>query len=431
MAINKVIFNNTTLVDITSDTVSSSSLLSNITATASDGNKISGSYPGPSGSITLSSNGQGINISQYATVNVSAQMADFENPIIDRTLAPAYYNSEVDHLYNNAFAGCSGLLSVDFPNVSEIGGSCFNTCDNLEFANFPKLNAVDQYGFYCCYKLSSINAPNLEYINAFAFANTGLVSISFPHCKYIGQSAFYATSSLNITQLTSSELPAVTYIGASAFYGKNTISFIDLPTVKQIMVSAFASCTNLESASFQNIEYIGTQAFANCNKLTNLNISNVVALGNSAFLLAGSYITSLSLSKLISVGQAVFSGALSLTYFRANIIKSANSTLFSSCANLSTIRLDAIEDLNYSYIFRGCSRLLSLYLLGSRIPPLNSTAFTSTPMSTYTTYTNGEYGKIYVRASLYDSWLTTTNWTLYSARIVSLTDAEIEALDQS
>ena len=82
-----------------------------------------------------------------------------------------------------------------------------------------------------------------------------------------------------------------------------------------------------------------------------------------------------------------------------------------------------------SSAFNHCHNLLSLYLLGSSIPTLsNINAFGNTPISTYTTSTGGVYGSIFVPESLYSNYIAATRWSTYSARIVSLTDAQIVAL---
>ena len=72
--------------------------------------------------------------------------------------------------------------------------------------------------------------------------------------------------------------------------------------------------------------------------------------------------------------------------------------------------------------------LESLYLLGSGVKALrNTTVFTSTPISTYTT-SLGHNGSIFVPASLLTSYKAAANWSVYSARFVGLTDAEVSAI---
>jgi len=85
-----------------------------------------------------------------------------------------------------------------------------------------------------------------------------------------------------------------------------------------------------------------------------------------------------------------------------------------------------------STTFRSCYNLLSIYLLNSYVMKLGATnAFNSTPISNYTTSTGGVNGSIYVPESLYSTYRTATNWTTFAARFVSLTDAQIAALDFS
>ena len=63
-----------------------------------------------------------------------------------------------------------------------------------------------------------------------------------------------------------------------------------------------------------------------------------------------------------------------------------------------------------SNAFRGCYTLLSLYLSGSEVCFLrNSNAFSGTPIAGYTESTSGVYGSIYVPASLYSSYIASTN----------------------
>lgn len=50
----------------------------------------------------------------------------------------------------------------------------------------------------------------------------------------------------------------------------------------------------------------------------------------------------------------------------------------------------------------------------------NINAFSSTPISGYTSSTGGVYGSIYVPASLLASYKAATNWVNYSDRIVGV-----------
>ncbi len=150
---------------------------------------------------------------------------------------------------------------------------------------------------------------------------------------------------------------------------------------------------------------VGTQAFANCTHLVDINMPLCTSLSTSAFN---------GCKKLVSVDLPA--------------CEYISGYAFGYCESLATISFPKCSLISTG-AFIYCLNLLSAYFLGSSVPSMPlSTAFASTPISNYTTSTGGVYGSIYVRASLYDAFISATNWTLYSSRIVSLTDAEIEAL---
>ena len=63
------------------------------------------------------------------------------------------------------------------------------------------------------------------------------------------------------------------------------------------------------------------------------------------------------------------------------------------------------------------------------MPTLASTdVFSSTPIWNYTTSTGGEYGSIFVKASMLSAFQTATNWSVFGAHMVGLTDEQIAAL---
>ena len=137
-----------------------------------------------------------------------------------------------------------------------------------------------------------------------------------------------------------------------------------------IMESTFFS-TNLKTASFPAVTDIGSNAFANCLSLTTISFPAATSIGDSAF------------NDCIALMSASFPAA---------------TTIGSSA-------------------FAYCTKLTSLNLVGvSRVPTLGNSAFASTPIGGYA----GQYGSVYVPASLYNSFLTATNWSSISSRIVSV-----------
>ena len=126
---------------------------------------------------------------------------------------------------------------------------------------------------------------------------------------------------------------------------------------------AFYSCYNLQLVNLPNCSYIGDNAFYWCNNLSSVNLPNCSYIGSSAF---------------------------------------------EGCSNIQSINLP-----NCSYIgdnaFYICSNLTNLTITYSSVPTLGNSAFYSC-----------NYLSIYVPSSLYNSYITATNWAYYSSRIVSI-----------
>jgi len=121
-----------------------------------------------------------------------------------------------------------------------------------------------------------------------------------------------------------------------------------------------------------------------------------------------------------------FANCYSLASINIPNASKIGSCAFSSCTGLVWASFPKCSSF-YSSAFYGCAKLESLYLFCYSIPNLAINAFYATPLSS-SKYL-GHFGSIYVRESLYSSYITATNWRYYSSRIVSMTDEEIAALD--
>ena len=317
----------------------------------------------------------------------------FENAL---TIGSNAFRSETRGGYTSYSSG----YNFYFPNCSIVGSSAFKYVDKCTGVYGSSVTLLNQYCFAACRNLIEVNFPSCISIGGYAFNNCqSLISYSFPHCSYIGNSAFYRT------RFTSANFPSCSYIGNNAFEYCEKLIIADFPRCEIIGSSAFYNCFSLTTISFPICSSIGGYAFQYCSSLNSVLISNCSYIGNDAFR-GCKNLTSINFSKC--------------TYISDNA--------FAYCHALTTISLISCSYFG-DYAFRNCCNLLSVYLLGSSIPTLYDTdVFYSTPISNYTTSTGGVRGSIFVRASLYNDFITARYWSYYSSCIVSLTDEQIVAL---
>ena len=186
----------------------------------------------------------------------------------------------------------------------------------------------------------------------------------------------------------------------SAFGYCYSLKSINLPNItsKSIPYAAFYCCSSLSEVYFSNLySTIGTYAFYSCSSLVNVSLPLCTQLGVTAFGYCYS-LTNINLPSCLTI----------------------SNNAFGYCTNLSFVKLPLCSSLG-GYVFDGCYHLLSIYLTNSILCTLSSsTTFNMTPISSYTTATGGIHGSIFVPRSLYDSYITATNWVTYSDRITSL-----------
>lgn len=399
MAISKIILNGVTQMDVTQDTVTADKLLSSYTATKNDGTKISGAYEPP-------------------VINTQSKSATPSETV--QTILPdnGYYLSQVNvNAIPSAYIIPSGTLSIssngtydvasyESAEVSVSGGG-IDVEDEIVMRTISgvyennSISTIGVYAFYACYKLTEVHASNCSRISTYAFYScTSLTNADFPSCQSIGGTAFF-----NCWNLKDINFPICSVVSSTAFCNCSDLTSITFPSCSTIGSSAFRSCAKLTSAVFPVCSHIGSYAFASCSSLTFVGFP------------VCSYI-----------GATAFASCSSLTTANFPACKSIMNSAFQGCQRLTTISFPVCSSIASS-VFMTCLRLLSAYFLGTSVPAVtNSNFFSSTPIAGYTDYTDGVLGSIFVKESMLTAFQTATNWSPYSARMVGLTDAEIEAL---
>ena len=320
-----------------------------------------------------------------------------------------------------AFISNYGIRYVDCPEVTYLGSSAFTECRYMTSVSFPKLSSIQSNTFQYCFSLTTVDFSNVTSIGYSAFYNcSSLTTVSFPNATSISTGAFMSCGSLRVASF-----PKVTNIEWMAFSGCSHLETISFPNAIYLSRNAFYGCYLLSAAVFPNVSNIGSAAFYNCSSLTTANFPNATYINANAFCNCSKLI-SISFPNVSIICSSAFSQCFALPEISFPKVENISQLTFAQCYSLSKAIFQ-----NLSYIgnsaFYSCYNLISLYLLGGSVCSLPGlSTFYSTPISTYTTSTGGVYGSIFVPQSLYTSYITSTNWSRFSSRFVSLTDTEIE-----
>lgn len=344
------------------------------------------------------------------------------------------YAPRVSQIRESAFYNCRALNYVEMPALSDMSSYAFWHCEQLTSVSFPKLSRVLIWGFAYCYNLSDLYMPNVGWIWAYAFAGcsslTTINVIGSNNSSIVTDGGWQFSGCVGLTEVVTSKFSYITW---GMFNGCNNLSLISIDKASYISSSAFSGLASgignrtlyfpsvyclQGSAIFLNtygISRITSYEFPLLSDIWSYALTSIPDLEyvdlpicshlTYAYILMGN--EKLSTIKLLSLSSVIGTTFASISY--------TNTFILSNCSLFSGIG------------FKGNYNLLSLYLLGSSICKLsNASFFSSTPISNYTTSTGGVYGSVFVAESLYAGYVSSTNWTTYSARLSSLTDAQIQ-----
>ncbi len=384
-------------------------------------------------------------------------LAEFSsNTMLNEVFAPG-----ITAISGSAFYGCTKLSSVYMPNVRELNGFAFNLCSSLAEVSFPNVSRFYNAVFGKCTNLKTVYCPKATYFYGAAFANTGISNLDFITASWITSNSpsfprlegNVFGSCLNLSVAYTSIVTLISGVGTfasctnleiasfpnvygslgnySAFTHCEKLSFVSFPLIDTIESYTFDYCYLLSDIYFGACSLIKSYAFRYCSALSRITSEEfpaVTEIQSMAFaqVASGYGVEYVDLPTLTSLSSQAFNGCQNLSFIKLLALKNILAGCFyGSVYNLQTAIFSQVSVINTN-AFNTCYNLLSLYLLGSsRTSLANVAAFANTPISTRTTSTGGVNGSIFVPESLYSSYIAATNWVTYSARFVSLTDAQI------
>ncbi len=275
-----------------------------------------------------------------------------------------------------AFDGCTGLMSIDFGNVLELGANSFAYCSGVSTLSISSsLSMIATDAFYGMTGLNSVTIAS-KTIEDYFQCNTSLKTVELTNkALIISDKAFMGCSSLQ----TVSNANNVTTIGRCAFDGCKNLKSIDLTTrFRSLGYKAFAYCESLTSApNLSFVSEISPLAFAGCKNIKSFTINSITAkIGYNAFDGCSS-ITSITLpNSITTLGDCMFKGCTSLKSFTfASGTDTIGDNVFGDCKSLTSINVPStVKSLGVA-IFSGCSNLSNVNFASYPMTEIRNSTF--------------------------------------------------------
>ncbi len=413
--------------------------------------------------------GDGVGITPSQAKRVTTLGTTFQSNTQIQSFDELEYFTGLVGVSNNAFNGCTNLLSVVLPqNVTTIGTRSFYNCSSLSSINLGEIYTISEGAFENCTNLEiELSLPHLTSLARRSFIKAGVKKVlSLGSITTLGGTQSNPPAFNNCTKLTDIVLPnTLTAINDYAFYNCTAIERITLPTSivsigSQAFYNAFSSTctvdinlpnlTSIGSRAFQNskitkitslgsITYsynifngctrltevyipltmtaIGEGAFYNCSSLTTVhNVSHIVSMASDCFRgdpVDGEW----ALSNLETAATYLFTGGKStITKLVLPKLKTTSGTNTDGSGSFAVMKELLYVDIGPDITslgkgtFLGDTLLETVIIRATTPPTLNANVFKSTN-KTFKIYVPNGYGATYQAAS---------GWSTYASRIYEL-----------
>lgn len=302
----------------------------------------------------------------------------------------------VTKIPKDCFYYCRSLASVIIPeSVTEIGEGAFYYCSNLSSIKIPwRVERIAKSTFARCYSLESIDLSHVYYIDAYAFAESGLSSITLSNAYKIDKDAFmaceYLENIINFSNLDirkgSEEHGGIAYyaesvinaygaVGEYYFTKQENLYYLSFYTGEEtkltlpesfngknyrIRAGLFKNNHRITAVSIpQAVEEIGADAFANCSRLTSVKIEKGTRIIGKGAFWGCSSLTNIRIQEgLMSIGDNAFENCTSLrSIVFPESLRTINSNAFRGCSNLASLNMPTNMMSIGSSAFEDCSNL--------------------------------------------------------------------------
>jgi len=326
-------------------------------------------------SIFYGSGIETIHFADYSTLTeLSSNIFDSVTSLREVTFGA---NSQLNIIKTNAFANCTGLISITIPkSLTTLESAIFANCTSLESIYFEDDSQLNSLPLDCF--------SGLDTLIAFRFgANSSITTIN--------NGAFYGCSAL--VQIV---IPrTVTSFGDAVFSQCTSLQSIifeensQLTSIAENTFSNLSALTTITFGSGSGLTSIETNAFGGCSSLISIILPKSLTEISAGVFNGCDLLNSITFeddSQIASIPNGCFGGLNIKTFsFGANSsVTSIETYAFSSCSSLTSIVLPKSLTEIQGGVFSSCSALRSItFEDGSQITNIPTSCFAGLHIDTF------------------------------------------------
>lgn len=182
----------------------------------------------------------------------------------------------VSVIQGQAFRGTK-LQGISAPACESVEYAAFSYASVMSFAYLPKVKYIPADTFYNCYALTSLTVDfsNITSVGGYAFYGCSSLSIPFslPQCSVISNTGFQKCG------LTKIYAPLCSTYVDGTYSGCVNLSEAYLPNVPKLSWAAFAYCYSLRRLYLSACSYIESTAFSNHTSMSSLYLAGSSVCG--------------------------------------------------------------------------------------------------------------------------------------------------------
>jgi hypothetical protein len=412
MAINKVVYDGDTLVDLTSDTVTPETLAKGYTAHGADGEAIVGTMEAGGGGAAVTAPMKDVNFYDYDGTRLYSY-----------TVTEAQALTELPALPTQPGLACQGwnwtLEDIKAMNRAVDVGAIYIT-DDGKTRLYITISAEGRMDVPLYFSQTIANGATIDWGDGSATQSlTGTGTVNTTHT--------YANVGDYVITLTATE-------GCTLGLGGNASGYCVMGSTGN---NSLAYCNMLQKVELgKGAISIGAYAFHNCRSLANVVIPGIVtSIGGNAFYNCSSLANVVIPGSATSIGSNAFSDCYSLaSVVIPGRVTSIGVSAFYKCWSLASIVIPDSVTLINNWL-RECHSLASVVIPGG-VTSLGANSFNNCYGIAFYDFTllkkvptlasNGTFNnispdcQIRVPAALYDEWISAANWSARASQIVAV-----------